>query len=308
MKKIIRTLAVIFAFAGLVGLQNSANAVSDTAPYIGITPAVAATELLPGHTYTGTFQVTNPGEVDFNYTISVKPYKVFGENYTKDFSTSTSYNLITEWVSFSSTKGHLEPHSVSDFIHYTITVPDNIETCGQYAAIAATAEPKGGDDSGIVNRTSAAMIVYAAIEDCDAKLAGNVKIIENNVPSFLFTPPLTATSLVENNSLIHVDAKYILEVFPLFSDEAIYTNEDDETSESIIMPETRRMRALKWENAPLIGIYKVRQTIKIYDQESIEEKIVIICPLWLIFLVLFAIVMTIAWFRSRAKSRKSKYN
>ena len=302
MKKLFQILAVAVAFVGIAAVRN-ASAVD--APYIGITPAQAAMELIPGYTYTGTFQVTNPGEVDFDYTVSVKPYKVFGENYTPNFETKDSHSLITDWVTFSSTSGHLEPHTASDPIHYTITVPENIEICGQYAALAATAAPNGAsvDGSGVVNITSAAMIVYAAIDNCDAGIAGNVRIIENNVPTFIFTPPLNATSLVENNSSVHVDAEYTLEAYPIFSDEKIY----EDTTTAIIMPETKRFKTQKWENAPFIGIYKVRQTVKIYDQVSVEEKIVIICPLWLIFLMVFAIIMMIFWLRARSKSRNKKY-
>lgn len=307
MKKLFRAMAVVFAFVGTaIIFSANAGAYSDASPYIGITPANAAMELIPGQTYTGSFQVTNPGEVDFDYTIHVMPYKVFGEDYTPDYATYDSHTLITDWVSFSSTKGHLEPHTASDYIFYTITVPNEIKVCGQYAAIAATAAPKDAntDESGVINVTSAAMIVYAAIDNCENGLAGNVRIIENKIPSFLLAPPLTTTSLVENYGNVHVDAKYTLQVYSFFTGEEIYSNEENPTT-AIIMPETNRFKAQTWENAPILGIYKVRQTIKIYDQESVEEKIVIICPLWLIVLVLFAIIMTILWLRSRAKSRKS---
>ena len=305
MKKLSQILVAISILIGIAFISNTAaEAISSDAPYIGIAPAKAAMELIPGQTYTGSFQVTNPGEVDFNYTINIKPYRVNGQEYSPVLDVYGPNTLITDWITLSSTKGHLEPHTASDTVFYTITVPEEIQVCGQYAAIAATAEPKTGNESGIVNVTSAAMIVYAAVDNCDAGLDGNIKIIENNVPTFLFTPPLTTTSLVENNSKVHVEGEYILEIFPLFSDEPIYSNADEDHT-SIIMPETKRMKAQKWENAPILGIFKVRQTIRVYDQESIEERIVIICPLWLILLTLFAIVMTIAWFRSRAKARKS---
>ena len=149
------------------------------------------------------------------------------------------------------------------------------------------------------------MIVYAAIDNCDAGLAGNVRIIENKIPTFLLAPPLTTTSLVENDSNIHIDATYTLQVYSFFTGEEVYSNEEDPMT-SIIMPETSRFKAQTWEHTPILGIFRVRQTIKVYDQESVEEKIVIICPLWLILLVLFAITMTIFWLRSRAKNRAKK--
>lgn len=303
MKKLLQILVATFAFLSVAATHNVSAA--NSAPFIGISPAKAAMELFPGQTYTGSFQVTNPGEVSFDYSISVDPYKVYDKEYTPNFGVKDTSNLITDWVSFSSTEGHLEPHSSSDPIFYTITVPAEIKICGQYAAIAATAAPNASSEgSGITNVTRAAMIVYAAIDGCETNLAGNIKIIENNIPSFLFAPPLTTTSLVENNSKIHVDAEYTLQVYSFFTGEEIYSNVDDPNT-AIILPETSRMKAQKWDNTPFIGIFKVRQTVKIYDQESVEEKIVIICPLWLIFLVLFAIVVTILWLRSRSKARKS---
>ena len=304
MKKLFQILAIAVAFLGITAIRNT-NA-ENNAPYIGISPAKSAMELIPGQTYTGSFQVTNPGEVDFDYTISVKPYKVYGQDYQPDFTTKDTRNLITDWITFSSTTGHLKPHTSSDPIFYTITVPAEIKVCGQYAAIAATAAPNASSEgSGITNITSAAMIVYAAIDDCDAGLAGNVRIIENKIPTFLLAPPLTTTSLVENNSNIHIDATYTLQVYSFFTGEEIYSNESEPMT-SIIMPETNRFKAQTWENTPILGIFRVRQTVKVYDQESVEEKIVIICPLWLIVLVLFAIMMTIFWLRSRAKNRAKK--
>lgn len=306
MKKFLRILATISILTGIASIYNTTvSAYSDTAPYIGIAPAKAAMELVPGETYTGSFQVTNPGEVDFDYTISVKPYMVYGQEYLQNFETENSHTLIKDWVAFTSTSGHLEPHAASEPIFYTITVPEEIKVCGQYAAIAATAAPKGGNDSGIVNVTSAAMIVYAAIDNCEANLGGNIHIIENKIPTFLLAPPLTTTSLVENDSNIHIDATYTLQVYSFFTGEEVYSNEEDPMT-SIIMPETSRFKAQTWENTPILGIFRVRQTIKVYDQESVEEKIVIICPLWLILLVLFAITMTIFWLRSRAKNRAKK--
>ncbi|MBR5027225.1 hypothetical protein IKX64_01360 [Candidatus Saccharibacteria bacterium] len=304
MKKLFQILAVAVAFLSVAAIHNTGA--ENKAPYIGISPAKAAMELIPGQTYTGSFQVTNPGDVDFDYTVSVKPYKVYGQEYKQDFATKDISNLITDWVSFSSTKGHLEPHTASDPIFYTITVPDEIKVCGQYAAIAATAAPNAASEgSGVTNITSAAMLVYAAVDGCSTNLDGNVRIIENKIPTFLLAPPLTTTSLVENDSNIHIDATYTLQVYSFFTGEEVYSNEENPMT-SIIMPETSRFKAQTWENTPILGIYRVRQTIKVYDQESVEEKIVIICPLWLILLVLFAIMMTIFWLRSRAKNRAKK--
>ena len=61
-----------------------------------------------------------------------------------------------------------------------------------------------------------------------------------------------------------------------------------------MMPGTERYHA-KTVNTPPIGIFRVKQTVKIFGETSVVEMMVIVCPLWLLFLILFVIVALIIW-------------
>ena len=120
-----------------------------------------------------------------------------------------------------------------------------------------------------------------------------------------FGAPLTVSSRVKNEGNVHTDAKYVLQIYPLFSDTEVYTNEED-PMESLILPESERYNTLSWDEAPMVGIFKVRQTISIFGDTSTVERIVIICPLWLMFVIVVAIGLGIFWLVSRSKNRRKK--
>ncbi len=144
---------------------------------------------------------------------------------------------------------------------------------------------------------------YLIYGNVDGEITKTGKVLENKVPSFLFNPPIMGTSVVENTGNVYTVAKYTLQVFPLFSDEEVYTNEE-EPEDNVIFPETKRYNEVTWEGAPHLGIFKVRQTVKIFDDESVTEKIVFLCPLWFLFITLLLIFLTIFWIVSRVFRRK----
>ena len=81
-------------------------------------------------------------------------------------------------------------------------------------------------------------------------------------------------------------------VKPLFSDEEVYTN-IEEPMTSLILPETERYNTQSWEEAPMFGIFRVKQTIEIFGDVSTNERLVLFCPLWLLFIIIFAIILVI---------------
>ena len=303
MKRLISLALAAFSLLAVILVPQTAKADNSAAPYIGISPYRQTITIKPGEVYTGSFKVVNVGEVDFKYTISVSPYNVIGTEYTPDFNATGPLSMIKDWVTFSSYSGELAPHTSSDPILYTITVPSEIPSGSQYAAIKDTiVNEDTAESTGINNITSAAMLVYAEVSDGNGYYDG--EIIENNVPQFVFSAPLTTSSLVSNTGNLYADASYLLEIYSIFNqDEPAYTNQEDNVS-AIILPDTKRFHAQNWFEAPMVGIFKVRQTIKFLDKVSVVEKIVIVCPLWLIFLIIFGLFVIIIWLRARAKSRR----
>ena len=93
-----------------------------------------------------------------------------------------------------------------------------------------------------------------------------------------------------------------LQVFPLFGNEEVYTTEENPELK-VIFPETKRYSEVAWEGAPALGIFRVKQTIKIFDEVSEVEKLVFLCPLWFIAIILLLIFLIIFWIVSRVRGR-----
>ena len=130
-------------------------------------------------------------------------------------------------------------------------------------------------------------------------------MIENKIPTFLFNPPISASSIVENTGNTHANVKYVLQVYPFFGDEEVYTNEEDPTT-LVLLPDTRRLNTVSWEGAPSLGIFRVKQTVSFWDETSTTEKLVFLCPIWFIFIVLLIIFCAIFWIVSRVRNRKER--
>ena len=267
---------------------------------VQISPPMQKIALQPGEVYHGTFKVSNIGFNDFNYTLSSIPYSVTNDNYDPDFVTETTYNQLAKWVTFEKDSGHVDSNGIQE-VHYTVTVPEDVPAGGQYAGLAVSVN--NGEQGGMQTVTRVVMKLYAAIAG-ETREEG--EILENKVTSFVFGGgKISATSLLKNTGNVHADAKYILKVYPLGSDDEIYSNED-QPLERTVLPETQRYNTLTWEETPSLGLYTVEQTIEYMGQTSTTKKFVIVCPLWLIVIftaLIFAIIFTLA---SRARTRKQE--
>lgn len=298
-------LAVLATLSmGAASLLPSATAYADderAAIHLQVSPVKQKLSIEPGASYVSTFKVQNVGTEPFNYSTEAVPYSTTDENYSPNYSTVSTYSQVASWITFDSKyqKGYLKPGEVVD-VPFTINVPKDVPSGGQYAAIMAQTEDGNADDANIrvVNRVG--MILYVNVPG-ETRAEG--KIIDNKVPGFLFDPPVTVTALVENTGNIESTAEYTLKIWPLFSKETIYSNEEQPGTLDI-MPETRRFSTISWEGAPKLGIFTVEQTIKYLNEVSTVKKLVIICPIWLLFIILALIFFMIFWLISRARSRR----
>jgi hypothetical protein len=206
-----------------------------------------------------------------------------------------------KWITIENDKGTVAPgESVN--VNYTIDVPENAPAGGQYATIVVadkTTSGTGGEGNVSIDQTfQFASIIYAEV-------AGETKedgeILENNMPSFLLNGPFEATSMVKNKGNVHTDAEYVLQVTPFFGGDD-YCNNEEKPETSLILPETERYHAQTCD-LPAVGIFKAKQTVKIFGETSIVERTVIMCPLWLLFVILFVVILIIVWVFFRVKSR-----
>lgn len=266
-----------------------------------ISPTKQKISLAPGSSYVGTFKVHNAGAGPFDYTVSATPYSVVSENYDPNYTNTGTYTQIADWITFDSAtqKGHLEPGQIVD-VTYTVNVPKDAPAGGQYAALMAQTDSGNADNATIAVIHRVGMILYAAVP---GETRSEGEIVKNTVNSFYFDPPLTVSSLVKNTGNIEQTATYTVKIYPLFSNEAVFSNEDEPDSRDVI-PETSRFNAITWEGAPRIGIFNVEQKIEFAGQTSVVNKLVLICPIWLLFIIFALLFFIIFWLVSRARNRK----
>lgn len=306
-KQAIRFLCAIFLGITCVFLgTNSVFAANNEQPAqrIQISPAREDIgDLDPGEKYSGIFKVQNIGTEKLKFSVGVSPYTVTNENYDQDYDTTTQYTDIINWIKFSQDSGEVEPNGEVE-IAYTISVPADVASGGQYAILYAEiiSDNKIDNGAGLNTIQRVGMKLYTNIEGNTRKTGS---VIENKIPAFLFNPPISATSIVENTGNTHANVKYVLQVYPLFGDEEVYTNEESPTT-LVLLPDTRRLNTVTWDNTPAFGIFRVKQTVSFWDESSTVEKIVFLCPIWLVFIIFLIIFCAIFWIVSRIRNR-NKY-
>ena len=278
---------------------------------ISISPTHERIILTPGETFHSGFLVVNPAnsKSELHYLATVGTYSVAsGTNSIDDYGaadldTITEMNTVMNWTTIDNPEGTVAING-SETLSYTINVPKDAPAGGQYMTILVREDPKfkssEGNSSNIQEIMQMGFIVYAEVAG-DTRKEG--AILENNIPSFLLNNKLEAGSRVRNNGNIHTDAEVVLQVWPLFSDEEICTNEED-ASLTFIMPNTERYHVETCE-LPMVGIFKAKQTVKIFGETSVVEKMIIVCPLWLLVIIIFVIIALITWIVVRVKSRKA---
>lgn len=311
MKKNKFLIIITIFVATFFGMFGSVINVFATGKSISISPTDEKIILTPGETYHSGFRVVNPLDSNevLNYSASIGSYSTkSGPDHKDDYGaadidTITGMNTIMNWTEIENPTGSVEPGG-SQVLSYTITVPKDAPAGGQYMTILVKENPEmklKEQSSGVGQIMQMAFVVYAEV-------AGNTRkegvILENNIPSFLLDNKLEATSKIRNNGNVHTDAEVILQVWPMFSDEEICTNEED-ASLTFIMPNTERYHVESC-NLPIVGIFKAKQTVKIFGETSVVEKMIIVCPLWLLFLILFVIMALIIWIVMRVRSHKKK--
>jgi len=309
--------ALMLLFGGVLALPPVAWAEGEetaSGPVSGfsMSPMYEKIVLNPGDSYTSSFMIVTSSNAtsDFHYKVYVQSY-YRDDNNNAIFEDVDGRGQMANWITIDSpTEGVLKPNEGTK-IYFTIDVPENAPAGGQYAAVtvgSATGESVGGENSVSIQESVAmGYTVYAEITG-NTKHQGEIK--DANVPSFLLSGKITGSSSVKNTGNVHGDAIYKMQVFPLFSDEEIYTNEENPETH-LILPNRTLYNETVWEETPSVGIFNVIYTVEFEGVTTEVSKLVIICPIWLLFIIFFVIAMIIIWIvlrvraRGKAKARKS---
>ncbi len=300
-----KLFSAFFAAFALTFITNSPVAAADAPDYrLQVSPSYAEIEeMQPGKTYDGVFKVQNTGAKEFSYAINITPYSVSDDKYTLDSETETAYTQMKDWVTLSQDSGTLAPDSTEE-IKYSIRIPSDAPAGGQYALINVRMIQNDDANSGAAI-SATKQIGFRLLGDVEGNTRRTGNVTEQNIPSILFNPPISATSVVENTGNTHITASYVLQVFPLFGNEEVYTNEEN-PYEVTVLPETSRYNSISWDDAPHLGIFRVKQTVTIADDTQFIEKTVFLCPIWFIFIILLIIFCIVFWICSRIKSRRER--
>ncbi len=271
--------------------------------------------LNPGEQYSSAISVyVQDGDMsDIKYKVEVEGFYV-DESYNNVFAECGVYCEMKNWITIDSpTEGRIKPGEKVN-IKYTIDVPKDAPGGGQYASIIVQGDPwidkvndNSDSDEGDVTSTikEEKKIAYTIYAEVAGDVTRQGEITDVNVPSFLLSGNIKGSASIKNTGNVHGDAKYTLQVFPLFSNEEIYTNEEDPDAKTIL-PDRTRYEETAWEGTPGIGIFNVIYTVEFEGVTAQVSKMVIKCPIWLLFLIVFAVILLIVWLVFRAKARKNK--
>ena len=305
-KSLLMTFVAVIAIS-LVPLANIYAAEPTIQSALVISPMYQRIILTPGEARQMSIKVSNPNisERALIYSVSVGSFSQGNDDSDQvDVETVSSYNQIMDWITLDKTEGTIEPNN-TDVVDFTINVPESAPAGGQYATIIFRDDTsKSTNGAGNVNIESTAQMASIIYAEVAGKTVNTAEILENNVPSFLFTNRLETTSLVRNTGNVHTDAEYMLQVWPMGSDEEICTNEEN-VDTNLIMPGMERYYS-ETCNLPAVGIFRAKQTVKIFGEVSTVEKTIIVCPIWLLFLIIFAVIALIIYIILRAKNKGKK--
>lgn len=265
----------------------------------------------PGESYQASFRISNGASStrDTYYSITVEPFTI-NDDKVEHIAEGQSGEIV-KWVRFDvPTEGKLVPNETKEII-FTINVPESAPAGGQYLSVLVTTsskskndEKESGDESNTAINEEKRMghLVYAEITGDTVKTG---EFLESNVPSFLLSGNISGSARVRNTGNVHQKAFYTLQVYPLFSGEEIYTNEDKPASYNV-MPDKEVFSEISWEQTPPIGIFNVVFKGEFAGRTLEVKKMVIKCPVWLLFIILFVIAAVIIYFVARARKRSGR--
>ena len=313
--KLLTVLTILTFGLGWIALGNINNTYAEDTPKTSlfVSPMLQKIILIPGETYNGSITISNSNTSteDLKYKVEIGSYNKKKSETSKDdygvtdVDETNEYNTIIQWITPEKTTGVVAPNGV-DVLNFTIKVPKDAPAGAQYASILVYGDKtQSGDNNGgnKASITAKYQLASGIIANVAGETVEKATIKNNDMPSMLTSNKLEAISMVRNDGNIYTDASYILQVWPMGSDEEICTNEETPNSVTVL-PNTERYYTQTC-NLPAVGIFKAKQVVKIFDEVSILEKTIFVCPIWLMVVVLLVVIGIIVAITIYIKKRHS---
>ena len=272
-----------------------------------MSPMTNRVTVKPGETYTGSFWIMNPEEntASIKYNLAVKSF--YRDDDSKAiFEDVEGRGQMAKWITLDVPDVNTLAPRESSEVKYTINIPYNAPSGGQYAAItatSATADSGGADSAALKESIVMAHTIFAEIS---GQINRNSEIVDLESPTFLFDGNIVAKSKVTNTGNIHGTATYTLEVYSLFSDQPIFSNVSD-PEKKLILPDRTLVHETTFENTPAVGVFNINYKVE-FEGGNVKElkKMVIKCPIWIVFIILTVIVGFIIFIIIKIKTRSKR--
>lgn len=276
-----------------------AAAPEDDNVVMSLRPSEQEIELKPGQHFEGSVVVYNVGKKPFDFEASVAPYQVKNNDYEQDFISTSESTRMANWITLSETEFSVKPNQSAE-VKFAVDVPEDTPGGGQYAAIIIRTESEQHQESGVDVIGQIAALVYGHVEGTELRASGYVQNYQ--FPSLMFGNEFKINSVVENTGNVDFKVTETLTIKDFFTNrEAINPESVNDagypvgTTSATVLPGTARTFKMTWKDAPQVGIFRVKHTISYLDQDQVTEKIVVVCPLWLIVLIALILVLMIIW-------------
>lgn len=303
--------AMVFATLLIPYEINKAQALEAGDIVMELKPAEMSFTMVPGGHYAGAVTVSNIGRLDLHFNVSTRPYSASGENYEADYTTESVYTQLANWISFSQTNYELAPGESAD-VAFRITVPDDVASGGQYAVIII--ETRDGIEEGSTIRQVSQLAgqLFGRVDGGDIRESGTV--VEQKIPQIVLGQDLAVREVTRNTGNVDFSLNHTVSVVDFFTGKEVFgansigsSGQQIGSARQTIFPGTERASTLTWENSPMLGVYRVTETVSFLDQNFTYEQMVFIIPIWLVVLVGCFVGLMILWvilrIRRRRKSR-----
>jgi hypothetical protein len=291
----VRFVAALVFLASVCIVPATAYAASQD---ITMTPTSVSPIINPGAIYNGAFQVIDQGKTGYKFLVFATPYRVNGEDYTPEFTILPTAPNISSWLNFSAPGGDINPGQ-SITIKYTISVPENTQPGGYYAAaFAETQFPQVANSITLNERVGE--LFYIQVAGPVVK-EGKLLTWQSN---FLQKPPLTSTIRLQDSGSINYPATIQFKVEDILGHTkySLYTIKE-------LLPQTIRLVTMPWDKTPSIGLFKVTGTVSFLNQhKTLPTKWVLVMSsmVRLIVISTLVIVILLAVFYPKHQLRRRK--
>jgi hypothetical protein len=251
-----------------------------------ISPLKERQDLKPGQKYEGSFEIYNRGNEPLDFRVYVKPFTI-GPDCTDNYEITSDYTQMTSWVTFDQLNYYDIQPDKSQTIKFTVDVPKNAPSGGQYVVIfAETGDFNTQDGTAISVKERLGYKFYANLGGTD-KEAGQVESVEQG--SWFWEPPISGLSKVRNTGNVDFTETHTYTITGLNGKE-VYQKEQKED----VLPDTCRQIKQQWDKTPAFGIYWVENKVDFLGQERFNErKLVIVIPIYIVIIFSLVIILLI---------------